>query len=328
MKRRELISWVCAAAVMLPLATRAQQPPPGTGIGVLSIASPAPFANLVAALRQGLQKIGYVEGQNLDIEYRWAEGQFDRLAPLAADLVNRQVAVIVATGGPAPALAAKAATSTIPIVFNVGADPVKLGLVASFNRPGGNVTGVSFFVAELDAKRLGLLHELVPDAKRIAVLLNPKNPNAGPQLSDITEAADTLGLHISVLHAATVEDLDSVLANSPSADTGALLVGADAFFNSRRNQIVGMIARRRLPAIYEVREFVAAGGLMSYGTSLVDAYHQVGVYTGRILAGEKPDELPVVQPTRFEMVVNLKTAQALGVTIPPALLATADEVIE
>jgi len=273
---------------MLPLATRAQQPRPGSVIGFLSIASPAPFANLVAALRQGLQKIGYVEGQNLDIEYRWAEGQFDRLAPLAADLVNRQVAVIVATGGPAPALAAKAATSTIPIVFNVGADPVKLGLVASFNRPGGNVTGVSFFVAELDAKRLGLLHELVPDAKRIAVLLNPKNPNAGPQLSDITEAADTLGLHISVLHAATVEDLDSVLANSPSADTGALLVGADAFFNSRRNQIVGLIARRRLPAIYEVREFVAAGGLMSYGTSLVDAYHQVGVYTGRILAGEKP----------------------------------------
>ena len=313
---------------MWPLATRAQQSRPTPVIGLLSIASPAPLAKLVAALRQGLQETGYVEGQNLDIEFRWAEGHFDRLAPLAADLVSRRVAVIVATGGPAPALAAKAATSTSPIVFNVGADPVKLGLVASFNRPGGNVTGVSFFVAELDAKRLGLLRELVPGARRISVLLNPKNPNAGPQLSDITKAADTLGLQTSVLHAATVADLDTVLANSPSADTGALLVGADAFFNSRRDQIVGLVAHLSLPAIYEVREFVAAGGLMSYGTSLVDAYHQVGVYTGRILAGEKPDELPVVQPTRFEMVVNLKTAQALGVTIPPLLLATADEVIE
>jgi putative tryptophan/tyrosine transport system substrate-binding protein len=328
MNRRELIRWVCGAAGMWPVATRAQQPRPTTVIGLLSIASPAPFANLVAALRQGLEETGYVEGRNLDIEFRWAEGHFDRLASLATDLVNRQVAVIVATGGPAPALAAKAATSTIPIVFNVGADPVKLGLVASFNRPGGNVTGVSFFVAELDAKRLGLLRELVPGASRIAVLLNPKNPNAGPQLSDITKAADTLRLQITVLHASTVDDLGTVLANSPSADTAALLVGADAFFNSRRDQIVGLIAHLGLPAIYEVREFVAAGGLMSYGTSLVDAYHQVGVYTGRILAGEKPNELPVVQPTRFEMVVNLKTAQALGVTIPPALLATADEVIE
>jgi putative ABC transport system substrate-binding protein len=275
-----------------------------------------------------LQRTGYVEGQNLDIEFRWAEGHFDRLAPLAADLVNRQVAVIVATGGPAPALAAKAATSTIPIVFNVGADPVKLGLVASFNRPGGNVTGVSFFVAELDSKRLGLLSDLVPGVRQTAVLLNPKNPNAGPQLSDITKAADTLGLQIIVLHAATVGDLDTVLANSPSADTGALLVGADAFFNSRRDQIVGLVARLGLPAIYEVREFVAAGGLMSYGTSLVDAYDQVGVYSGRILKGEKPTELPVVQPTRFELVINIKTANNLGLTVPPLLLAQADEVIE
>jgi putative tryptophan/tyrosine transport system substrate-binding protein len=328
MKRRELIRWVCGAAVTVPVATRAQQPRPIPVIGLLSIASPAPFANLVAALRQGLQDTGYVEGQNLDVEFRWAEGHFDRLASLAADLVNRQVAVIVATGGPAPALAAKAATRTIPIVFNVGADPVKLGLVASFNRPGGNVTGVSFFVAELDAKRLGLLRELVPGVRRTAVLLNPKNPNAGPQLSDITTAADALGLQITVLHAATVEDLDTVLANLPSADTGALLVGADAFFNSRRDQIVGLVARLELPAIYEVREFVAAGGLMSYGTSLVDAYHQVGVYTGRILKGEKPDELPVVQPTRFELVINMKVAQGLGLTVPPLLLAQADEVIE
>jgi putative ABC transport system substrate-binding protein len=328
MKRRELIKWVFGAAAVWPLATRAQQQRPTPVIGLLSIASPAPFANLVAALRQGLQRTGYVEGQNLDIEFRWAEGHFDRLAPLAADLVNRQVAVIVATGGPAPALAAKAATSTIPIVFNVGADPVKLGLVASFNRPGGNVTGVSFFVAELDSKRLGLLRDLVPGVRQTAVLLNPKNPNAGPQLSDITKAADTLGLQIIVLHAATVGDLDTVLANSPSADTGALLVGADAFFNSRRDQIVGLVARLGLPAIYEVREFVAAGGLMSYGTSLVDAYDQVGVYSGRILKGEKPTELPVVQPTRFELVINIKTANNLGLTVPPLLLAQADEVIE
>jgi putative tryptophan/tyrosine transport system substrate-binding protein len=328
MKRRELIRWVCGAAVMWPFGARAQQQQPAPVIGLLSIASPAPFANLIAALREGLQKTGYVEGQNLDIEFRWAEGHFDKLAPLAADLVSRRVAVIVATGGPAPALAAKAATSTIPIVFNVGADPVKLGLVASFNRPGGNVTGVSFFVAELDAKRLGLLHELVPGAGRTAVLLNPKNPNAAPQLSDITKAAQTLGLQITVLHAATVDDLNTALANSPSADTGALLVGADAFFNSRRDQIVGLVARLGLPAIYEVREFAAAGGLISYGTSLVDAYRQVGIYTGRLLKGETPAELPVIQPTRFELVINMRTAEGLKLTVPPLLLAQADEVIE
>jgi putative tryptophan/tyrosine transport system substrate-binding protein len=207
------------------------------------------------------------------------------LAPLATDLVNRRVAVIVATGGPAPALAAKAATSTIPIVFNVGADPVKLGLVNSFSRPEANVTGVSFFVAELDGKRLGLLHQLVPQAERIAVLLNSKNPNAGPQFADLTQAAHTLRLEISILYATTTDELNTVLANLPSADTGALLVGADAFFSSRRQQIIELVARLRLPAIYEVREFVAAGGLMSYGTSLSDAYRQVWVYTGRILKG-------------------------------------------
>jgi putative ABC transport system substrate-binding protein len=250
------------------------------------------------------------------------------LAPLATDLVNRQVTVIVATGGPAPALAAKAATSTIPIVFNVGADPVKLGLVSSYARPEGNLTGVSFFVAELDAKRVGILHELVPGVRRIAALLNPKNPNAGPQLSDITKAAQALGLEITVLHAAAPGDLDSVLANSPSADTGALLIGADAFFNSRRDQIVGLVARLALPAIYEVREFVSAGGLMSYGTSLADAYRQVGIYTGRILKGEKPTELPVIQPTRFELVINMNTAKELGLTVPSLLIAQADEVIE
>jgi putative ABC transport system substrate-binding protein len=327
MKRRELIRGMCGAAVIWPLAARAQQQPTPV-IGLLSIGSPAPFATLVAALRRGLQEIGYVEGQNLGIEYRWAEGHFDRLAPLAVDLVDRQVEIIVATGGPAPALAAKAATSTIPIVFNVGADPVKLGLVASFSRPGGNVTGVSFFVAELDAKRLGLLHQLVPDASQIAVLLNPNNPNAGPQLRDITEAAHALGLQITVLHAANEGDLNKVLDKSPEPDTGALLVGAEAFFNSRRDQIVGLVGRLGLPAIYEVREFVAAGGLMSYGTSLIDAYRQVGVYAGRILKGQKPAELPVVQPTRFELVINMKTAMALGLTVPATLLAQADEVIE
>ena len=328
MKRRELIGGLCGAAVMWPLATRAQQQLPTPVIGLLSIGSPEPFAHLIAALREGLQKTGYIESQNLAIEFRWAEGHFDRLAPLAADLVQRQVAVIVATGGPAPALAAKAATSTIPTVFNVGADPAKLGLVASFSRPEGNATGVSFFVAELDAKRLGLLHELAPEVERIAVLLNSKNPNAGPQLRDLTQAVETLGLQLAVLHAATPGDLNAVLANSPSADTGALLVGADAFFNSRRDQIIGPAAHLRLPAIYEVREFVTAGGLMSYGTSLADAYRQVGVYTGRILKGEKPAELPVVQPTRFELVINMKTAKELGLTVPPLLLAQADEVIE
>jgi ABC-type uncharacterized transport system substrate-binding protein len=327
MKRRELIGGMCGAAVIWPLAARAQEQPTPV-IGFLSIGSPAPFATFVAALRRGLQEVGYVEGQNLRIEYRWAEGHFDRLAPLASDLVGRQVEVIVATGGPAPALAAKAATSTIPVVFNVGADPVKLGLVTSFARPEGNLTGVSFFVAELDAKRLGLLHELVPAAGRIAVLLNPNNPNAGPQLRDITEAAHALGLQISVLHAANEGDLNKVLAKSPDTDTGALLVGAEAFFNSRRGQIVELVGRLGLPAIYEVREFVAAGGLMSYGTSLTDAYRQVGVYVGRILKGQKPAELPVVQPTRFELVINMKTAMALGLTVPPTLLAQADEVIE
>jgi len=328
MKRRQLIGALCGAAIMCPLATFAQQQQATPVIGLLSIASPAPFAHLITALREGLQKTGYVEGQNLAIEYRWAEGHFDRLDPLAADLVRREVAVIVATGGPAPALAAKAATNTIPVLFNVGADPVNLGLVASFSRPEGNVTGVSFFVAELDGKRLGLLHQLVPEAKRIAVLLNPKNPNAGPQLRDMTKAADTLGVQISPLYAATVDELNTVLANSPSADAGAVLVGADAFFNSRRDQIIGLVGHLRLPAIYEVREFVAAGGLVSYGTSLADAYRQLGVYAGRVLKGEKPTELPVMQPTRFELVINMKTAKELGLTVPPLLLAQADEVIE
>ena len=328
MQRRQLIRGLYGAAVMWPLVARAQQQEATPVIGLLSIASPAPFAHLITALREGLQKTGYVEGQNLAIEYRWAEGHFDQLPPLAADLVRRQVAVIVATGGPAPALAAKAATSTIPVLFNVGADPVKLSLVASFSRPEGNVTGVSFFVAELDGKRLGLLHQLVPESKRIAVLLNPKNPNAGPQLREMRDAADNLGVEITPLYAATVDELNTVLANSPSADTGAVLVGADAFFNSRRDQIIGLVAHLRLPAIYEVREFVAAGGLMSYGTSLADAYRQLGVYAGRILKGEKPAELPVVQPTRFELVFNMKAANELGLTVPRLLLAHADEVIE
>jgi putative tryptophan/tyrosine transport system substrate-binding protein len=328
MNRRLLIGALCGAAITWPLAALAQQQQATPAIGLLSIGSPAPFAHLITALREGLQKTGYVEGQNLAIEYRWAEGHFDRLAPFAADLVRRQVAVIVATGGPAPALAAKAATSAIPVLFNVGADPVKLGLVASFSRPEGNVTGVSFFVAELDGKRLGLLNQLVPEAKQIAVLLNPKNPNAGPQLRDITTAADTLRVHITPLYAATVDELNTVLANSPSADTGAVLVGADAFFNSRRDQIIGLVGHLRLPAVYEVREFAAAGGLMSYGTSLADAYRQLGVYAGRILKGEKPTELPVVQPTRFELVINMKTAKELGLTVPALLLGQADEVIE
>lgn len=293
MRRRELIFMLASAAVTVPRALDAQQQTTPV-IGFLSIGAPGPFAKFVAAMRDGLQKTGYIDGRNIAIEFRWAQGHFDMLAPMAADLVRRNVSVIVATGGPAPALAAKAATKTVPIVFNVGADPVKLGLVASYSRPGANVTGVSFFVAELDAKRLGLLRELVPGVRRIAVLVNPKNPNAGPQLRDITEAARTLGIMITVLRAATVDDLNTALAKTPSADTQALLVGADAFFNSRREQIVELVGRLQLPAVYEVREFVAAGGLISYGTSLVDAYCEVGIYTGRILKGEKPAELPVI----------------------------------
>ena len=324
MKRREFITGLGGAAAMWPLAARAQQP----AIGFLNGASPVPFTHYVAAFRQGLGEADYVEGRNLAIEFRWAEGQNDRLPALAADLVRRQVAVLVATGGNAAALAAKAATTTTPIVFGAGSDPVQLGIVVSLNRPNGNATGVNFFTIELEPKRLGLLRELVPNAALTAVLLNPTNTFSEQQSKDVREAARALGLELHLVHASNEQQLDAAFATIAQIRAGALLVGSDPFFNSQRDHIVALAARNRIPAIYEWREFAAAGGLMSYGTRLLDTYHQIGTYTGRILKGDKPADLPVMQSTKFEFVINLKTAKALGLKIPETVLARADEVIE
>jgi putative ABC transport system substrate-binding protein len=298
-------------------------------VGFLNSASPGAWKPYVEAFHQGLNEAGYVEGRTVAIEYRWAEGQYERLPSLAADLVRRKMAVIVATGGTPPALAAKAATKTIPIVFTIGADPVKLGLVASLNRPGGNVTGVNLFVSQMEGKRLGLLRELVPSAALIAVLLNPNNPNAATtQLENVQEAARAVGQQIHILHAGSEAELEAAFATAQRVGSGALLVTSDPFFNSRRTYIIALAARHAIPAIYEQREHVLAGGLMSYGTNLSDGYRQVGIYTGRILKGEKPADLPVTQSTKFEFVINLTTAKALGIVVPPMLSARADEVIE
>jgi putative ABC transport system substrate-binding protein len=326
-KRREFISLIGGAAAAWPLAARAQQSAIPV-IGFLSGASPGPFAHLVAAFRQGLQETGYIDGQNVTIEYRWAEGQYDRLPSLAADLVRRPAAVIVATGGSAAAGAAKAATATIPIVFSSGADPVKVGLVASLGRPGGNVTGVHLFIGALDPKKLGLLRELVPQATLLGALLNPNADDFQVRLADMQEAARTVGQQIHILYASTERELDTAFAALSQMRVGALVVSGDAFFNSRRDQIVALTARYAIPAIYEGREYVVAGGLMSYGTSLTEGYHQVGVYTARILKGAKPADLPVFQLTKFQFVLNLKTAKALGLKISDNLLSLADEVIE
>ena len=323
MRRREFIT-VLGRAAAWPLASRAQQPMPV--IGVLGSSSAEPFQDVLGAFRDALKEAGYVEGQNVAIEYRWAEDRYERLPELAADLVRRQVAVIVASGGPVSPMAAKAATTTIPIVFTAASDPIGSGLVASLNRPGGNVTGTSALTIELDAKRLELLRSLAPGV--IAALINPGRPDVASQIKSVQEAAITLGQQLVLLNAGNEQEIDSVFANLVQQKIGALLVGADPFVNSRRRQIIALAAHHTVPTIYAQREFVSDGGLISYGSRLIDGYRQAGVYVGLILKGAKPSDLPVVQPTKFELVINLKTAKAPNLVLPQGLLATADEVIE
>jgi putative ABC transport system substrate-binding protein len=327
MRRRQFITLIGGAAAAWPLAARAQQPELPV-IGLLSGGTPAGYAPYATALRQGLKEAGYIEGQNLAIEYRWAEGRNDLLPALAADLVGRPVAVIAAAGVSA-ALAAKAATTTIPIVFEGGQDPVGLGLVTSLNRPSGNLTGVSNFSAVLVAKQIELLHEMLPNSTAIGVLVNPTSPSLAESTArDAQAAGRALGKQIHILNASTEDQIDAAFATLARGRTDALLIGGDEFFVSRRAQLITMATRNGLPTIFNAREAPAAGGLMSYGASLVDAYRQTGVYTGKIRKGAKPAELPVMQPTKFEFVINLGTAKALGLEIPDKLLAIADEVIE
>jgi putative ABC transport system substrate-binding protein len=327
MRRREFIRLLGITAAAWPLTVRAQQPALPV-IGFLNSASPQQWENNVGGFRAGLKETGYIDGQNVAIEFRWAEGNYDRLPGLAADLVRHKVAVLVASGGTPSVTAAKAATATIPIVFTTGSDPVRLGFVTSLSHPGGNITGVNMFLAAMESKRLGLLRALIPGVQLIAVLLNPNRPDHAQQLRQVQEAAATVGQQIHILLASNVSDIDTAFATAMHLRGGAMLVGSDPFFNSQREKIVALAARYSIPAIYELRVFTLAGGLMSYGTNITDGYRQAGIYAGRILKGEKPGDLPVVQSTKFEFVINLKTAKALGIEVPPSLSAEADEIIE
>jgi putative ABC transport system substrate-binding protein len=327
MKRREFITLLGGAAAGWPLAARAQQPAMPV-IGFLSILTPSDAPRFLAAFQLGLNEAGFVDGRNVAIEYRWAEGQYDRVPALAADLVRRRVTVIVVSGGAVSALAAKTATSIIPIVFVIGDDPIRFGVVHSLNQPGGNITGVTLFISELMAKRLELLSQAMPSTPAIAMLVNPKNPNAESEAKELESVARTSGRALRLLNASTESDIEAVFATLVQQRLGALLVGTDTFFYSQRNQLVALAARHSIPAIYFEREFAAAGGLMSYGPNFSGDWRQTGIYTGRILKGAKPADLPVVQPTKFELVINLQTAKALGLDVPPSLLARADEVIE
>jgi len=324
MRRRDFVIVLLGASMLCSRKARAEQ----RSIGFLSAGSPDAYASFVAAFRAGIADKGYVEGRNLTIEFRWADGHYDRLAELANDLVSSRVEVIATSGGDVVAAAAKAATATIPIVFISGGDPVARGFAASLARPGGNMTGISLLVIELVPKRLELLHDLVPNAALIGGLVNPKNSNSGRNRTALQEAAQAKGVQIHISDASNESELEMAFADLASVQAGALIVGADPFFNARRRQIVALAARYSLPAIYEWREFVDAGGLISYGPSLTGVYRQIGNYVGRVLNGEKPVDLPVTQPTLFDLVVNLNTAKTLGLAVPQSILARASEVIE
>ena len=325
MKRREFLT-LLGCLTSAPTAALRAQPATMPVLGFVHSSSPDP--ERTTAVHRGLGELGYVEGRNLQIEYRWAEGHYDRLPAMAAELIDRRVSVLVAAGAVHTALAAKKASTTIPIVFANGSDPVKFGLVDSLNRPGGNVTGVSFFTSQLEAKRLGLLHELVPRAGTIAAFVNPHNSNAENQTHDMKAAAKTLGIELQILNPAAERDFDAAFARVVQIQAGALSVAADPFFFSQHKRLIALAARHKIPAIYEWGEFADAGGLASYGTSFFDAYRQVGVYAGRLLKGEKPSDLPVMQSAKFELAINLKTAKLLGLEISPTLSARADKLIE
>ncbi len=327
MLRREFITLIGGAVSAWPLAARAEQTAI-PAVGFLSALSAAALTGPVAAFRDGLQSVGYSEGKNVEIEFRWANGHYDQLPALAADLVRRQVRVIVTVGGDPPAFAAKAASTTIPIVFMVGRDPVELGLVTSLNRPGGNATGINLLISEMESKRIELMRQLAPTSSVFAVFVNPKNADAVVQLNAVQSAAQALNQRIKVYNASNQLELEKAFTSFSQDDIGGFILVADPFFVNRRDQIISSAALGRIPAVYFLREFAESGGLASYGTSLAEAYRQAGIYAGKILNGSKPTDLPVVQPTKFDLVINLKTARALGLTVPASLLATADEVIE